>query len=270
MDLIINQLQELDLRRYAIAGGILILAMLLTGTIGRLAFGKRSVIGGTVSSSIAILFIYALTFVLSCAGAEFESLVAPLPFVTIQNRTVYMHSFYGDFSYICNELLSMVILSFLVNLIDSWLPRGKNLLTWLFFRILTVCLGLLLHLVALHLFNSYAPAEIQTYAPAILLGILVLLILTGALKLLVGVILISVNPFIAALYTFFFANIFGKQITEAVLTTALLAGLVFLLNHLGIFVISIIQAALIAYIPFALILIVLWYIATKVFDSSAR
>ena len=267
MDLIINWLQglELDFRSYAIAGGVLILAMLLTGTVGRLAFGKRSVIGGTVSSSIAILFIYALTFALSCAGSEFEALVAPLPFVTISGNAVYVHSLEGDFPYICNKLLSMVILAFSVNLIDSWLPRGKNLFTWLLFRIMTVCFGLLLHLLALHLFNTYAPAEVQTYAPMILLGILVLLILTGALKLLVGVILASVNPVIAALYTFFFANIVGKQITEAVLTTALLAALIFLLNYLGIFMISIIQAALIALIPFALILMVLWFIANKVF-----
>ena len=267
MDLFMNWFQnlDLDLRSYAVAGGILIFAMLLTGTIGRLAFGKRSVIGGTVSSSIAILFIYALTFVLSCAGAEAQKLVAPLPFVTILESTVYMHSFQGDLSYICNELLNMVLLAFSVNLIDSWLPRGKNLFVWILMRALTVCLGLVLHLIVLHLFKTYAPADIQVYAPGILLGILALLILTGALKLLVGVILVSVNPIVAALYTFFFANIFGKQITEAVLTTALLAALVFLLNYLGIFAIVIIESALIAYIPFALILIVLWFIANKVF-----
>ena len=267
MDLILNWFEalELDLRSYAIAAGVVVLIMLLTGTVGRLAFGKRSVLGGTVSSSIAILFIYALTFVLSCAGSAFEELVAPLPFVTIASHHVYMHSFQGQFSYICNELLNMVILAFLVNLIDSWLPRGKSLFTWLLFRILTVCIGLLLHIITIYMFNTYAPAGFQTYAPMILLGILLLLILTGALKLLVGVILVSVNPVIAGLYTFFFANIFGKQITEAVLTTALLAGLVLLLNYLGIFVISIVQSALLALIPFALILILLWFIANKVF-----
>lgn len=267
MNLIVNWFQDsgLDLRSYLIAGGILILAMLLTGTVGRLAFGKRSVIGGTVSSCIAILFIYTLTLLLSCAGTTYETLIAPLPFVTIRDNSIYMHSFHGDFSFICNELLSMVVLAFLVNLLDSWLPRGKNLFTWLLFRILTVGLGLILHLVAVHLFNTYAPVNIQTYAPTILLGILVLLILTGALKLLVGVLLISVSPFIAALYTFFFANIFGKQITEAVLTTALLSALIFLLNYLGIYVISIIQAALIALVPFVLLLLALWFIANKVF-----
>lgn len=267
MNLISNFFQNsgLDLRSYLIAGSILIFAMLLTGTIGRLAFGKRSVIGGTVSSCIAILFIYALTFVFSCIGAEFEALVAPLPFASINGNLVYIHSFQGDFSYICNELLSMVILAFVVNLIDSWLPRGKNMLSWLLLRFLTIVLGLILHLIAVYLFNTYAPSDIRTYAPVILLGILILLILTGALKLLVGVLLISVNPIIAALYTFFFANIFGKQITEAVLTTALLAGLIWLLNYLGIFVISIVQSALIALIPFALILVLLWYLANKAF-----
>ena len=267
MDLFLNWFREsgLDFRGYAIAGGILILAMLLTGTVGRLAFGKRSVIGGTVSSSIATLFIYALTFALSCAGPKFRALVAPLPFVTIANSTVYVHSFSGAFSHICSELLSMVILAFSVNLIDSWLPRGKNLFTWLLFRILTVCLGLLLHLLALYLFNTYAPAEVQTYAPAVLLGILMLMILTGALKLLVGIVLVSASPVIAALYTFFFANIFGKQITEAVLTAALLAALIYLLNYLGIFMITVAQAALVALIPFALILMVLWFISNKLF-----
>ena len=159
----------------------------------------------------------------------------------------------------------MVLLAFSVNLVDSWLPRGKNLFTWILMRALTVCLGLILHLIVLYLFNTYAPANIYAYAPGILLGILALLILTGALKLLVGVILVSVNPIVAALYTFFFANIFGKQITEAVLTTALLAALVYLLNYLGIFTILIIESALIVYIPFALILIALWFIANKVF-----
>ena len=64
-------------------------------------------------------------------------------------------------------------------------------------------------------------------------------------------------------YTFFFANVVGKQITRAALTTALLAGLVMLLNYLGCSVIYVASAALMAYIPFVIILIVLWYIVTK-------
>ena len=159
----------------------------------------------------------------------------------------------------------MVILAFLVNLADGWLPKGKNIFSWLFFRCLTVVIGYLLHLIVVGLFATYLPEGIVTYAPVILLGLLVLLILTGALKVVVGAVLTTVNPIIGGLYTFFFANIVGKQITKAVLTTAILTALIIALQYFGIAVISITTAAMIAYIPFGIILIVLWYIVYKFF-----
>ena len=93
--------------------------------------------------------------------------------------------------------------------------------------------------------------------------ILALMLLTGAFKVLVGIAISTVNPLVAALYTFFFASLVGKQITKAVLTTLLLAALVLCLNSLGIVVISVISSALIAYIPFVLALTVLWYIVGR-------
>ena len=267
MDLIVNYFQSFGLDFYdlLITCGILILGMLLAGTLGRFVFGKRSILSCAVSSAIGILFIYVLTVVLKCAGAQFESLIAPLPFISIQGTTMHLCAFQGDYTVICSELLSMVILSFLVNLADGWLPRGKNLFSWIFFRGLTVIIGYMMHLLVLFLFTRYLPQGLVTYAPTILLALLILLILTGSLKLLVGVILSSVNPFIAGMYTFFFANIIGKQITKAVLTTALLAGSIALLNYLGIFSVCIAVSALTAYIPFLLILIGLWFLANKIF-----
>lgn len=267
MDTIVNYFQGLGLDFYdlLITCGILVLGMLLAGALGRFVFGKRSVLSCAVSSAIGILFIYALTVVLKCAGAQFEALIAPMPFITISDTTMYLYAFQGDYTVICSELLSMVILSFLVNLADGWLPRGKNLFSWIFFRGLTVIIGYLMHLLVVFLFTRYLPQGLVTYAPTILLGLLILLMLTGALKLLVGVILSTVNPFVAAMYTFFFANAIGKQITKAVLTTALLAGLVALLNYLGVHAIYIAASALVAYIPFVLILVAIWFLANKVF-----
>ena len=89
------------------------------------------------------------------------------------------------------------------------------------------------------------------------------MLLTGALKFLVGLVLTSVNPLIAALYTFFFANAVGKQITKAMLTTAILVGLVLILQEMGIVAISVASAALAAYIPLILLVLVLWYIIGK-------
>lgn len=267
MESIINYLNSLDLDYESLikTGAILLLGVLLISLFGRFIFGKKSALNNAVSSAIGILFLYALTVVLKSAGAQFEIWTAPLPFVTISGAELHLFSFYGaDYTVICAEVLSMIILSFLVNLVDGWLPRGKHILSWVFFRCLTVLIALILHLIVTDLFTAYLPNGIVTYAPPILLALLILMLLTGALKILVGVLLSTVNPLIAALYTFFFANIVGKQITKAVFTTALLAGLVLLLQYAGVTAISIASAALMAYIPFVIALIVLWYIVCKV------
>lgn len=245
---------------------ILLLGTILMSVFGRFIFGKRSALNNAVSSAIGILFIYAVTVVLRSAGAKYSALIAPLPFVSISGDSMVLFSFAGaHYTLICSEVLSMIILSFLVNLADGWLPRGKNIFSWVFFRCLTVVIAYLLHLVVVGLFATYLPEGIVTYAPVILLALLVILLLTGALKILVGALLTTVNPIIGGLYTFFFATIIGKQVTKAVLTTVILSALVLALHYVGVGVISIASAALMAYIPIMLVLVVLWYIVSKFF-----
>ncbi len=257
---------DLDIANLLTIGGVLLLGTFLLSVIGRFAFGKRSVLNNAVSSAIGILFIYGVTVVLKSFGAQFESIISPLPFVSISGSNMYLFSFAdAHYTVLCSELLSMVILAFLVNLADGWLPKGKNVFSWVFFRCMTVVLAFFLHLLVVGLFRTYLPDGIVTYAPAVLLVLLVLMLLTGALKILVGAILTTVNPIIGGLYTFFFATIIGKQITKAVLTTLILSGTVYLLNYLGCTVISIASAALMAYIPFVILLVVLWYVVYRVF-----
>lgn len=268
METIVNYFASNGIDFYGLlkTAGVLLLGSLLLGALGRFVFGKRSVLSNAVSSSIGILFIYVVTVLLNSAGVRYEKLIAPLPFVTIGQEYMGIYAFRGDYAFVCSELLSMVILAFLVNLADRWLPKGKNIFSWTFFRALTVAIGYMMHLIVVYLFATYLPQGIVTYAPAVLLVLLLILLLTGISKILVGTILsATVNPFIGAMYTFFFANMIGKLITRAVLTTAILAGLVYLLNHLGVMVIAIGTAALSAYIPFLIILIALWYLVNKVF-----
>ena len=245
---------------------ILLLSTFLLSLLGKLLFGKRSVLNNAVSSAIGILFIYAITVVLTSAGAQFSSWIAPLPFVTISGDALLLFSFTGaHYTTVCSEILSMIILSFLVNLADGWLPKGKHLFSWIFFRCLTVVIGYMMHLVVIWLFATYLPEGIVTYAPTILLGLLALMLATGCLKILVGALLSTVNPIIGGLYTFFFATVIGKQITKAVLTTIILVAIVVGLHYVGIGAISIASAALIAYVPFLILLVVLWYIVSKFF-----
>lgn len=266
METVISYFQSLQIDIVSLlkTGGILLLGMLVVSLFGRFVFGKKSVLSSAVSSAIGILFIYAITVVLESTGAQLRMLIAPLPFASLEGDNLVLFSFRGaDYTVICSQVLSMIVLSFLVNLADGWLPRGKRLLGWIFFRCLTVIIGYALHLVVVWLFTAFLPQGLVTYAPTVLLALLILMLLTGALKLVVGAALTTVNPLIAAFYTFFFANVVGKQITRAVLTTALLAGLVMLLNYLGCGVICIASAALVAYIPFLILLIAAWYLVTN-------
>jgi len=243
------------------AAAILLIGSLILGLLGRFVFGKKSTLNVSVSSAFGILFIYALAIILSSSGIQLTSLTAPLPFVTITNDSLLLLNFFSaHYTTLCSEILSMIILAFLVNLADSWLPKKKNVFSWLFFRILTIVIGYLLHLLATWLFSTYLPEGIVTYAPAVLLVILLLMLLTGALKILIGALLSTVNPIIGGLYTFFFANIIGKQVTKAVLTTGMIAGLIIALQNAGITAIAITAAALLTYVPIILLLVVMWYL----------
>ena len=166
----------------------------------------------------------------------------------------------ADYVQICGQLLNMIILAFLVNLVNGWMPKGKKLLGWLFFRCLNVVLAMLLHVIVNAILNAFLPEGLLIWAPVILLGILVISLLTGALKLVVGAALSTINPLIAVLYTFFFASFIGKQISKAMLTTAIISAMVYALNYFGILSVFIGVAALAAYLPLIIILLALWYI----------
>lgn len=253
----------LDIERFITAGIMLVGVSLILALISRMIFGKKSALCRSVSSAIGILFIYAITIVLCSSGSQFQKFISPLPFITIENDMMILFSFDQDYTIICSEVLGMIILAFIMNLADSWLPVGKRIVTWVLFRCVGVALAIILHLIVTKLLTSALPEGLITYAPTILLAVLALMLLTGALRFLVGILLTAVNPLIAAFYTFFFANAVGKQVTRAVLTTVILTALVFLLQKVGIVAISIASATLVAYIPLIIILAGLWFVISK-------
>ena len=266
MESIVSYFSELgiDLWIFLKITGMILIGGLLLSSISRFIFKKQTLLSSAISSSIAIIFIYVVMVLILTVATELRFLVTPLPFAAISEEHIRFFRF-SDASYtaIAGELLSMIILAFLVNLVDGWLPKGKGILRWTWWRLLTVAIGLLLHYGVTWLFNHYLPLGIVTYAPVILLGILLLMLLTGALRFILGAILAAVNPFIAALYTFFFATLVGKQITKSVFTTAILAGIILLLQKMGIVALSLLSGALVAYIPFLLVLILVWYLVSK-------
>jgi len=254
---------NLDIEKFLKSAGIMLAVSLVIALVGRFVFGKKSALLHAVSSAIGVLFIYAATIVLCGAGAKFQSFVAPLPFITIDGDYMVLFNFQAEYTVIATQILSMIILAFLMNLVDSILPTGKSVIIWILLRCASLVAGFVLHLIVTGLLTKWLPEGLVTYAPVILLGVLALMLLTGALKFIVGIALTTVNPLIAALYTFFFANVVGKQVTRAVLTTCILSALVFLLQKIGVVSIYIASAALAAYIPLILVLLLLWFVVGK-------
>lgn len=270
MEKLLNELTAsgFDIQYFLTAGVFFAAAALVLGWLGKVIWGAKNELSHAVSSAIGILFIYIITVVVLMAGPEldkFREFLSPLPFISIENEQLTLFIFENaSYDLICSQILSMIILAFLVNLLDTLLPRGKKILDWFFYRVVTVVLAMAAHWLVCQLLTAFLPDVIVTHASVILLGILLIMLAVGVFKFLVGAAIATINPIIGALYTFFFANMVGKQISKAVLTTALLSALIWGLNYLGITTISIALAALMAYLPFLIILVAVWYIINRI------
>ena len=241
-------------------------ASLILGILGRIVLGKRSSLNHSLSSAMGILFIYAVTIVVyTFKPWKLELMLSPLPFVTFAgDYLIVLPITDAQFPALCTQVLSMVILAFLVNLLDSFMPKGDNPVSWFLLRLITVALCMLLHLVATWAFETYLPEVLVQYAPTVLLFLLVFMLLSGVLNLILGLVIAVTNPFLGAMYTFFFSNVIGKQLSKAIFTSAILCVVVYLMDFFGYTVVCITAASLLTYIPLALILVVLWYLIGNV------
>lgn len=242
---------------------ILVIAAVSTafGIVGRVAFGRHSELNCAVSSSIAILFLYVLTVIIyTFRPWNLDSFLSPLPFVAFRGDRMYLFFFQGvEFRTLCSRILDLVILAFLVNLLDTVVPRGKSVLGWYFLRLLSVCLCFILYFLLNQVLLKYLPGVLVTYAPTILLCILAGLLFLGLINAILSALVIAANPVLGAIYAFFFSNVVGKQLSKAVLTTIILGALGYLLERWGYTVIAISAAALPAYLPLLAVVLILWY-----------
>lgn len=237
-------------------------ASLILGIMGRVVLGKRSSLNHSLSSVMGILFVYVITIILyTFKPWNLDVLLSPLPFATFSDHYLIIHPITDlQFTTLCQELLSLIILAFLINLVDTFMPQGENIFSWLLLRLITVLLCFALHLLVRWAFDAYLPKVLVDYAPTILLILLAVLLLSGVLTLLLGVVIAISNPFLGAMYSFFFSNIIGKQLSKALFTSGILCVILYLMDTFGLIVIIITPAALLTYIPLAIAMVVLWYL----------
>lgn len=237
-------------------------ASLILGIMSRVVLGKRSSLSHSLSSVMGILFVYVVTVILyTFKPWNLDILLSPLPFATFSDHYLIIHPITDlQFAALCEELLSLIILAFLVNLIDTFMPQGDNLISWLLLRMITILICFGFHLLVNWAFHTYLPGVLIDYAPMILLILLVFMVLSGVVTLILGLIISITNPFLGAMYSFFFSNVVGKQLSKAIFTTGVLCVVLYLMDVFGLIVIIISPAALLTYIPLAIAMAVLWYL----------
>lgn len=237
-------------------------ATMIMGVLGRVALGKRSSLNRSLSSAIGILFVFVLTVVVyTFKPWNLDSYLSPLPFVRFSGEYVFILPITDmRFPALCTEVLSLIILSFVVNLLDTILPNGEHFVSWYLMRFLTVIFSMVLHFFVRQALHQYLPDVLVTYAPTVLLVILGLCLLSGVVSLILGLVISVASPFLGAMYTFFFSNVVGKQLSKAVFSSGVLCVIVYLAEHFGFTVICVTAEALLAYIPTILVLLVLWYL----------
>ena len=235
---------------------------LILSCLGRIVLGKHSSLNHSLSSAMGILFIYAVTIVIyTFQPWKLEAFLSPLPFVTFFNDYMVVMPVIGIRpTVLSRELLSLIILAFLVNLSDVLLPKGKTIFGWCFWRLVTIVFSMGLHLLMHWAIDMFLPNVLVTYAPIILLLLLVFMMFLGFLNAILGIILTINNPLIGAAYTFFFSNIVGKQFTKAVFTAGVLSIIIYLMGAFGYNFVNISIVSLSAYVPIAITALILWYL----------
>ena len=237
-------------------------ASLILGIMSRVVLGKRSSLNHSLSSVMGILFIYVMTtIVYTFKPWNLDLLLSPLPFATFSEHYLIIHPINGlEFPALCEEILSLIILAFLVNLIDAFMPNGESIIGWLLLRLITVLACFALHILVSWAFHTYMPVSIENYAPMILLIILGVFVFSGVLTMILGLVISITNPFLGAMYSFFFSNVVGKQISKALFTAVIICVILYVMAVFDLVVIIINAEALLTYIPLAAVTILLWFL----------
>lgn len=210
------------------------ISVCILGGLLQLIFGKGSSAVKAVFSCIHIALMYLCAMVLFSLAPGIRSILSPLPFVTVHSDSIALWDITALRSAeFFPAMLQLFLLAFLVNLLEDLVPRGNQILSWYFFRLLTACSALACYCVISILINRYAPQVFGQWAAPILVASWLLIGILGLSKGLLTLIAAAFGPVLGVLFAFFFTNLVGKQFTKSILTCLLTMAVLFELSRSG-------------------------------------
>lgn len=257
-----NALIPATLEKSIILSALLIVFVLGLGLVFRLFFGRNCAVNRGISGFLEVLFIYAATVtVYTLKPWNLTQYLAPLPFAIFRGDILIVsYSACSTIPLLCSQLLSLIILCFIVHLLNFALPRGRSFVPWLLMRAVCVVLAVGVDLAANWALNAFLPAVIAESAPVALITVLAVTLLVSLFNPLLCILFTAANPIVGLLYTFFFSNTIGKNLTRAVLSAGMVFALFYGMDYFECIVINITPGALLRDSPFALALLGVWYV----------
>ena len=257
-----NALIPATLEKSIILSALLIVFVLGLGLVFRLFFGRNCAVNRGISGFLEVLFIYAATVtVYTLKPWNLTQYLSPLPFAIFRGDILIVsYSACSTIPLLCSQLLSLIILCFIVHLLNFVLPRGRSFVPWLLMRAVCVVLAVGVDLAANWALNTFLPAVIAESAPVALITVLAVTLLVSLFNPLLCILFTAANPIVGLLYTFFFSNTIGKNLTRAVLSAGMVFALFYGMDYFECIVIDITPGALLRDSPFALALLGVWYV----------
>ena len=257
-----NSLIPASLQNTIILFAVLSVFLLGAGLVLRIFFGEKCTVNRSISGFMAILFIYALTaLIYSLQLQNVTQYLVPLPFAVFRNDLLIVSfSAYTTKSLMCSQLLSLIILGFIIHIMNFLLPSGQSFFPWLLMRLVGAVAAVAAFIAANWALNTFLPTAIAQSAPVILVTVLAVTLLVSLFNPLLCILFTAANPIIGLLYTFFFSNTIGKNLTRAVLSAALICVFFYAMEYFGLSAVYITKDAMLRYSPFAAAMLGVWFI----------
>ena len=256
--------ESFDVTAYVMHLLVAIVAIFVVAGIFRLSLGPGSMINNAIASAVAILTIYVIAVLLYSFGSKLHVLFEPLPFVSVsEDYLTIFPIFEASLQELCKEVVNLTILAYVMNLMETWLPKGDKIGSWFSFRFFALVIAVCVHYSVSLLLKHVVSESVLVVVPIYLMGIIALAFLLGVLKMIIGGESFFVKSFLGSFHSFFFAKDMGKQLMRAMTTTILMTILVCILNYLSFTTVAIAAVTFFTYFPIILLGLILWYVIAK-------
>ena len=213
---------------------IIAIVFVITALI-RMVHKKASQYNHALSSAMALMFMYLLLVQLRRFMPEVvDPLLDRLPLIDLNQEagTIQLYHFtMKDFAGSCREFLYLFILSFCLIGLDDIIPDAKNTPSWMILQFIIVCIAMAIYSFILKSISHFAPDILDSFAPMILVCILLFMVFLGLLKVILTLMLVAVNPLLGAISAFFSSNKVGLALGKSVMCSLVLTAVAIFMTH---------------------------------------